>query len=102
MSKTASRPAWQLSEFDKPLITASYFGFTPIVAPRITEVDLEASRHCMELPHYDATEKAALIRTYLAENLSNQPHPLALIYKKPMRKPRISSATSYLPGYSLH
>ena len=90
-----ARPVWQLHEFDKPLITATYFGFTPITAPKITEVDIEASSHCAENPHYDAAEKAALIRTYIDQNFADLPHPLALAYRRPARKLRT-------PGYSLH
>ena len=91
MSKTAARPSWQLGEFDKPIVTATYFGFVPIAAPKITEADIEASKHCVHDTHYDAAEKAAVIRTYLEQNFANLPHPLALIYKR--KKPA---------SYSLH
>jgi histidyl-tRNA synthetase len=82
MLKAAPKPAWQASEFDKPIVVASYFGFQPIAAPRVSEADLKASEHCLKLAHFDAAEKAALIRTYMEENLAEQPHPLALIYKR--------------------
>lgn len=88
------RPAWQVSVYDKPLIVASYFGFIPITAPKILPIDLETVSHCAEDPHYDASEKAALIRTYLKENLSELPHPLALAYRKTGSKKK--------PGYNLH
>ena len=84
MLKTA-----ELKEFDKPLITASYFGFTPIVSPKVTDEDIEAVSHCDKLPYFDAAEKAALIRTYTEQDFASLPHPLALIYKN--RK-----------GYGLH
>lgn len=98
MLKEAIRPAWILNEFDKPLVTASYFGFTPISHPKITDTDLEATRHCAEHPHYDAVEKAALIRHYLEHDFAALPHPLALAY-------RLGGGRRKLPGpggYSLH
>ncbi len=101
MNKAASRPTWQNTEFDKPLITASYFGFTPIAAPRLTEADFAAADFCAELPHYDAVEKAALIRTYIEENFADLPHPLALIYRKSTPKKRASGLVTP-GGYSLH
>ena len=85
MLTSAERHAWQTREFDRPIVTASYFGFMPIAAPKIGEADLSASAHCLRLPHYDAAEKAALIRTYLEEDFASLPHPLALAYKR--RKP---------------
>ncbi len=88
------RPSWQVNEFDKPLITASYFGFIPINAPKITQTDLESVAHCVAHPHFDAAEKAALIRTYLKENFAALPHPLALAYRKPAIKKKA--------GYNLH
>ncbi|MBI2086740.1 MAG: hypothetical protein HYT69_01015 [Candidatus Zambryskibacteria bacterium] len=85
------RPAWHLQEFDKALITATYFGFTPIIAPKITKADFEAVSYCTTHPHYDAAEKAAVIRTYLQKNWTSLPHPLSIVYKR--KKPL---------SYSLH
>lgn len=95
MSKLALHPVWQLREFDKPIITATYFGFMPIATPKVTAVDLKAVEHCLEHHHYDAAEKAALIRTYIEEDFASLPHPLALIYRRPALRKK-------LPGYSLH
>lgn len=95
MTRLASKQAWELREYDKPLITGSYFGFTPITPPKLLPVDFEASSHCLDIPYFDAPEKAALIRTYTEHNFANLPHPLALIYKRPARKSRAQ-------GYSLH
>jgi histidyl-tRNA synthetase len=86
---------WQIKELEKPFVTASYFGFTPISAPRINEVDLTAVSHCAEHQYFDAAEKAALIRNYVEHDFASLPHPLALIYKKPAAKKRLG-------GYSLH
>src|SRR3989344_471773 len=91
MLKEARKPVWSLNEFDKQIITATYFGFMPITAPRITEEDIAASKHCAALPYYDAAEKSALIRSYINNNFASLPHPLALVYKK--KKPE---------SYSLH
>ncbi len=100
MLTNTKRPAWQVTDYDKPLITASYFGFIPIAAPKVTPVDIEAVAHCAALAHYDAAEKAALIRTYLKENFAALPHPLALAYR------RNSSGKGVSPrkkgGYNLH
>lgn len=91
MFKAAIRPSWQSTEFDKPMVTASYFGFTPIACPKVTETDLKAVEHCLALPHFDAGEKAALVRSYLEHDMASLPHPLALVYRR--RKPA---------GYGLH
>lgn len=87
------RPNWQLSEYDKSLIAASYFGFMPISAPKITPEDIGMVEHCLPHPHYDAAEKAALIRSYMREEMANLPHPLALAYRRGGAKRK---------GYSLH
>lgn len=94
MQKEAKKLPWQLSEYDKSLITATYFGFTPIVSPRITPQDVEEARHCAAHEHFDAVEKAALIRTYIKENFASLPHPLALAYRRGGNKRKY--------GYSLH
>lgn len=95
MLKEAPKPVWTLNEFDKPLVTASYFGFTPINAPKISDHDIEIVRSCTEHPHFDAVEKASLVRHYLENEFSALPHPLALAYKKTAGKRRT-------PGYALH
>jgi histidyl-tRNA synthetase len=87
------RPAWQNCEFDKPLLTATHFGFMPIAAPKVMPEDLEAVSHCAAHAHFDAAERAALIRAYMNENMANLPHPLAVAYRRSPKKK---------PGYSLH
>ena len=97
MSKqTTLRPSWQLKEYERPLFLAAYFGFLPIEAPRITEKDVEATRDCNSNPHFDAAERAALLRVYAENNLSDLPHPLAVAYKKHARHSLSHS------DYSLH
>jgi histidyl-tRNA synthetase len=86
MLKTDLKPSWSLNEFDKTLVTATYFGFTPVSAPRVTTEDLKIVEHCGEHPHYDAVEKAALIRHYNEQNLANLPHPLAIVYRRSSKK----------------
>lgn len=71
----------ELTEFDKGIVVANYFGFMPILAPKITPLDLKAVDHCNEVPLYDAAEKAALIRTYIEQDFASFPHPLAISYK---------------------
>lgn len=99
MQQQAKKLPWQLSEYDKSLVCATYFGFTPIVAPRVTPQDVEEARHCVANEHFDGVEKAALIRTYIKENFSALPHPLALAYKRTGRK---SGPSPKREGYSLH
>lgn len=91
-----ARESWHLTEFEKPLVTASYFGFMPIAAPKVLPEDLEAVSHCTDMAHFDAVEKVALIRTYLKENMASLPHPLALIYKIPAKRRRGSYALHYI------
>lgn len=93
--KLETRPKWSLNEFDKSLVTATYFGFMPVAPPRISQEDIELVRYCGEYAHYDAAEKAALIRSYLEQNLASLPHPLAIAYKKPPARKRTG-------GYALH
>ncbi|MCR4279257.1 MAG: His/Gly/Thr/Pro-type tRNA ligase C-terminal domain-containing protein [Candidatus Zambryskibacteria bacterium] len=95
MLKEATRPVWSLNEFDKTLVTATYFGFMPIMAPKVTDADIEAAKHCIPHPHFDAVEKAALIRHYNEHNFASLPHPLALAYCLGGGKRRTQ-------GYSLH
>lgn len=82
-------------EFDRTLVIATYFGFRPILAPKITRHDIELTKNCGDYPHYDAVEKASVMRTYLDGNLASLPHPLAIVYKK-------SALRKKLGGYTLH
>ncbi len=91
MEKVQIKLKWALNEFDKSIITATYFGFMPVASPRVSQEDIELTRFCGEHPHYDAAEKAAVVRYYLEQNLASLPHPLALVYKR--KKPL---------SYSLH
>src|SRR3989338_8455291 len=81
----------QLNEFDRAIVIATYFGFSPISAPKITRKDMEVSEDCGNYPDYDAVEKTAFIRMYLEQNLSSLPHPLAVIYKKPVSRKKFGS-----------
>lgn len=85
----------QLKEFDRALVTAAYFGFMPITAPRVTKEDIELAQEYKSNPHYDTREKFALMRTYLEHNLASLSHPIALAYEKKKSKERPS-------GYALH
>ncbi|MEX0919491.1 MAG: His/Gly/Thr/Pro-type tRNA ligase C-terminal domain-containing protein [Parcubacteria group bacterium] len=88
----------RLNEFDKPLVIASYFGFSPIMAPKVTDEDLKSTSHCSPHPHFDASEKAALIRTYLEENFSSLSHPLAISYKRSVPKKKSDHYSLHLIG----
>ncbi|MFZ2484750.1 MAG: His/Gly/Thr/Pro-type tRNA ligase C-terminal domain-containing protein [Minisyncoccia bacterium] len=98
MSRQTTWPSRQLSEFDRSLITATYFGFLPISAPKITKQDIELTRDSGEHPHYDALEKVAVIRTYLEDNLASLPHPLALVYKKPVSRKKFGTHALHFIG----
>ncbi|MDZ4206093.1 MAG: His/Gly/Thr/Pro-type tRNA ligase C-terminal domain-containing protein [Patescibacteria group bacterium] len=87
-------------EFDRALVTASYFGFRPIIAPKITKRDIELTRNCGNYPHYDATEKASIIRTYLEEDFASLPHPIALVYEKLASRKRFGSYALHFIGSS--
>lgn len=88
----------QLEEFDKALVTAAYFGFTPIKAPRITKQDTELSLGLGDHMHYDAAEKVAVIRTYLEQNLASLSHPIGLVYKKSLTTKRPSVISLHYIG----
>ena len=87
-------------EFDRALVVASYFGFRPITAPKITKRDIELTRNCGDHPHYDAAEKVSIIRTYLEENFASLPHPIALVYEKPVSRKRFGSYALHFIGSS--
>ena len=98
MLKLKSRPDRHMSEYDRALVIATYFGFRPITAPKITKQDIELSRDCGDYPHYDVVEKVALIRMYLEQNLSSLPHPLALTYKRPILRKSLGGHTLHFIG----
>lgn len=98
MLRETTRPARELSELDQALFTATHFGFLPIKAPKVTEEDLELVKHCGTHPHYDAAEKASLIRAYIEENLSSISYPIALAYKKPVSRKRFGSYALHVIG----
>lgn len=85
----------QLDKFDRAIVIATYFGFLPIIAPKITRRDIELTKNCGNHPHYDAIEKASIIRMYLEEDFASLPHPIALVYEKPVSRKRFGT-------YALH
>ena len=85
-------------EFDRALVVATYFGFLPIAAPKITKRDIELTKNCGNHPHYDATEKIAMMRTYLEENFASLPHPMALVYKKPASRKKFGDHALHFIG----
>ncbi|MDO8728289.1 MAG: His/Gly/Thr/Pro-type tRNA ligase C-terminal domain-containing protein [bacterium] len=100
LSTQSTRLGRQLSEFDRTLVIATYFGFIPIIAPKITKHDIELTRYCGNHPYYDAIEKATIIRTYLEEDFASLPHPIALIYEKPVSRKRFGNYALHFIGSS--
>src|SRR5688572_18310196 len=98
ITKQSTRLDRQLGEFDRALVIATYFGFLPIAAPKITKRDMELTRSCGEHPHYDAMEKASIIRTYLEEDFASLPHPIALVYEKPASRKKFGSHALHFIG----
>ena len=85
----------QLDKFDRALVVATYFGFLPIMAPKVTKRDIELTKGCGNHPHYDAADKASVVRTYLEENFASRPHPFALAYEKQTSRKKFGN-------YALH
>jgi histidyl-tRNA synthetase len=76
-------------EIDRALYIAAHFGFRPIDGPKVGEKDREMVKDCAEVEnkdpnHFvcDPSEKAAFLRTYIERNYANEPHPLALAWRK--------------------
>lgn len=95
ISKQSTVQSKQSNGFDSALITAAYFGFRPITAPKVTRHDIELAKTCGDYLHYDAVEKAAVMRMYLEQDFASLPHPIALVYDKPAARKRPR-------GYALH
>lgn len=87
-----------LQEFDKNFLIASHFGFVPIRAPRVTPEDSNATLGYPKEPYYDASEKAAFIRTYLENNFASLPHPLAISYKRTLPRNKGNSYSLHMVG----
>lgn len=87
-----------LNDLDNALFVSSYFGFLPIKAPSITQNDIELTRHCGNNRYYNASEKMAIMRTYVEQNFASLPHPLALIYKKPISRKKFGTHDLHLFG----
>ena len=98
MLTQSSKLERRLNEFDRTLVVGSYFGFVPTVAPKITRGDIELTRNCGDHPHYDAVEKMAMMRTYMAENPSSLALPTALIYKRPVSRKKFGSHALHFMG----
>ncbi len=89
--------AFALKEFDKSLLVATYFGFTPIRTPSITKEDtlkqkivrdplIEIHEHKISSIHEcDPIEKTAILRTFLDWKLDTLPSPVMIAYKKPLQ-----------------
>ena len=83
-----------LKTFDKEMVIASYFGFTPVRTPEITKDDFLKSKLAKD-PYwekkklldsapfaYDVVEKCAMLRTFSEWGMENLAHPILISYKK--------------------
>lgn len=84
-----------LKTFDREMVIASYFGFTPVRTPDITKDDANKARLAKD-PYwekkkiidsapfvYDVVEKCAMLRTFTEWGMEHLPHPILVSYKKP-------------------
>lgn len=95
-AKEKSEKSFALKEFDSHLLTAAYFGFTPIQSPEITKEDIakqktikdplaDHPRTKLEWPfNHDVIEKAAILRTYVDWKWDALPPPVLVAFKKPL------------------
>ncbi len=98
MAKNGTYLKKSLSEFDRALVVANYFGFSPTFAPKVTRQDLELVRDCPDHPHYDASEKMAVLRNYIEASSNSLPHPSAFIYEKPPSRKKFGSHALHFIG----
>jgi len=75
--------------FDKPLWIAAHFGFTPIEAPSISDIDVRVAKDCEERAEKtsgrficNAIEKAAFLRHYGDKKFLNLLNPLAFSWRR--------------------
>ena len=88
--------SYALKEFEKDLLIASYFGFTPVKTPEIIKDDVSKQRLVKdpldEFGHnkenepfvFDTLEKTALLRTFYDWKWDTLPSPVLIAYKKPL------------------
>ncbi|MGB3922075.1 MAG: His/Gly/Thr/Pro-type tRNA ligase C-terminal domain-containing protein [Minisyncoccia bacterium] len=98
MPKTNTYPKNVLTEFDRALVVAHYFGFVPTAAPKVTRRDLELATDCIEHPHYDAGEKLAVLRNYVETTARALNHPTAFIYEKQAARRKFGSHALHFVG----
>ncbi len=84
-----------LKTFDKEMVIASYFGFTPVRTPEIKHEDVLKAKAAKD-PYwekkkildsapfaYDVVEKCAMLRTFSEWGMEHLAHPILISYKKP-------------------
>lgn len=86
-----------LDEFDRASVVANYFGFVPIVPPKITRRDLDLVSNFSDHPHYDTSEKMAVLRNYM-EATAVSSYPSAIIYEKPVSRRKFGSHALHFIG----
>jgi len=105
--------SFSLKEFDAPLLTAAYFGFTPIETPRIEKEDIAKQKtikdpladHPTTKLHFpfvfDVIEKAAILRTYVDWKWESLPPPILVAFKKPFPGGDHKKSTDYSLGLEI-
>ncbi len=104
---------YRAKEFDKDLVLASYFGFIPVKTPHITKED-ESGLRLIKDPYHelgytlkkfpfgaDLLEKIAILRTYNEWNLTNEPQPVLLAYRKPLSGSAHKKSIDYSLGLEI-
>lgn len=110
--KTAEKNS-PLREFDDPLLTAAYFGFTPIETPRIEKEDIAKQKTIKDpladhpttkenFPFvFDVIEKAAILRTYVDWKWESLPPPVLVAFKKPLLGGEHRKGADYTMGLEI-
>jgi histidyl-tRNA synthetase len=105
--------SFALKEFDAPLLTAAYFGFTPIETPRIEKEDIAKQKtikdpladHPTTKAHFpfvfDVIEKAAILRTYVDWKWESLPPPILVAFKKPLPGGEHKKGSDYTLGLEI-
>ena len=98
MSKRNSYEKAGLAEFDRALVIANYFGFVPTPPPKITRRDLDLVSTFSDHPHYDTSEKMAVLRNYMEATTASLYHPSAFVYEKPISRRKFGSHALHFIG----
>ncbi len=89
--RSVREPSYVLKDLDKAAEIALFYGFQPIKTPKIEKVDFDIANSFVS-SRADITknafprpeEKTSILRSVLAWNLSTDPQPAMLQYKRPV------------------